>query len=135
MLRFRNLKTPPDDGGILLEPPPEHWPALLEQNVQLLSRVAGTLAGVPVQEARRRVRVQLLGRAEDARIIAVGHQPELVHPGVWAKHVAVQALAKRTGAVGIDLVVDIRDREHLRRLLTALESVDGVRAVRRGRAP
>ncbi len=106
MLRLRNLKTPPDDGGILLEPPPGHWSALLEQNVGLLARMGGTLAGVPVQEARRQVRVQLLGQTEAARIIAVGHQPEFVHPGVWAKQVAARALAERAGAVAMDLVVD-----------------------------
>lgn len=106
MLRFRHLQTPPDDGGILLEPPLEHWRALLEQNARLLSKIGGTLAGMAISEARQQVRSQLLGGAGHVRIIAAGHQPEFVHPGVWAKHVAVRAFAGAAGTAGIDFVVD-----------------------------
>ena len=35
-----------------------------------------------------------------------GHQPELYHPGVWAKDFLLQRLADETGAAAIDLVVD-----------------------------
>lgn len=35
-----------------------------------------------------------------------GHQPELFHPGVWAKNFAVHELARRSGGVGLNLVID-----------------------------
>ena len=39
-------------------------------------------------------------------IVMSGHQPTLFHPGVWFKNFALDALAKRTGAIAINLVVD-----------------------------
>lgn len=39
-------------------------------------------------------------------LIATGHQPEMFHPGVWIKHLAVGAIAKQHGAIGLNLVVD-----------------------------
>lgn len=44
--------------------------------------------------------------------------------------------SKMKGYIGqIELVIDVNDREHLRRILVALQGVSGVRAVRRGRTP
>ncbi|MEK6238542.1 MAG: hypothetical protein N2C14_27805, partial [Planctomycetales bacterium] len=39
-------------------------------------------------------------------ILLSGHQPELFHPGVWAKNFCLARLAKASGAVPIHLVVD-----------------------------
>lgn len=39
-------------------------------------------------------------------LIATGHQPELFHPGVWIKHLAVGALARKRGVIGLNLVID-----------------------------
>lgn len=129
MLRLHSLQTPPDDGGILLEPPPEHWRALVEQNVRLLSKIGGALAGTAITEARQQVRSQLLGVAGNARIVAAGHQPEFVHPGVWAKHVAVRAFADTAGMSGIDLVVD-NDAPRSAGLRVPVRGGDGLLAVR-----
>lgn len=129
MLRFHGLQTPPDDGGILLEPPPEHWRALVEQNSRLLSHSSGKLAGVAMGEVRQQVRSQLLGIGADTRIVAAGHQPEFVHPGVWAKHVAVRAFARAAGASGVDLVVD-NDSPRSATLRVAVSGDDGLLAVR-----
>lgn len=106
MLRFENLQTPSEDGGILLEPPPREWPRLLEQNIRLAQRQVFSLAGVPAHEAWQRVRTQLLANKADSGIVAAGHQPEFVHPGVWAKHVAVRCFAGKAGLAGADFVVD-----------------------------
>lgn len=35
-----------------------------------------------------------------------GHQPEMIHPGVWAKYFAMQRIARAAGATAIDVVVD-----------------------------
>jgi len=129
MLRFHSLQTPPDDGGILLEPPPEHWRALVEQNSRLLSQSSGKLAGVAIGEVRQQVRSQLLGIGADARVVAAGHQPEFVHPGVWAKHVAVRAFAGAADASGVDLVVD-NDAPRSAGLRVPVRGDDGLLTVR-----
>jgi hypothetical protein len=40
------------------------------------------------------------------RVVAAGHQPELFHPGVWAKNFALSHFARQIDAVPINLVVD-----------------------------
>ncbi|NQV27497.1 MAG: hypothetical protein HQ518_24375 [Rhodopirellula sp.] len=53
---------------------------------------------------------ELLGRSVDVAVtsplIMTGHQPELFHPGVFAKNIATSQLATRVGGIGLNLVVD-----------------------------
>jgi hypothetical protein len=42
----------------------------------------------------------------NAPLIVTGHQPELVHPGVWVKNFAAAALCASKGAVSLNLVID-----------------------------
>ncbi len=106
MLRFENLQAPAEDGGILLEPPPREWLRLSEENARLLRLTGVVLAGVSAGDARARIRSQLSPDKDDALIVASGHQPEFVHPGVWAKHVTLRAFSESAGVAGVDLVVD-----------------------------
>jgi hypothetical protein len=39
-------------------------------------------------------------------LLVGGHQPELYHPGVWAKNLALTNIAQRTGATPLNLIVD-----------------------------
>jgi hypothetical protein len=39
-------------------------------------------------------------------VVMTGHQPELYHPGVWAKNFLLQRMAEETGAAAIDCIVD-----------------------------
>lgn len=106
MLNFNRLHTPPEDGAVLIEPPPEHWPDLLATNKKILQDNATLMAGMPLNELRRRVRERLgLGDA-DQPVLAAGHQPAYVHPGVWAKHVALRHGSEKLNAIAIDFVVD-----------------------------
>ena len=41
-----------------------------------------------------------------APLLMAGHQPQLFHPGVWFKNFALDALARRHGGLGVNLVVD-----------------------------
>ena len=41
-----------------------------------------------------------------APLVLSGHQPELVHPGVWYKNFLLGQLAERVGGVGIHLLID-----------------------------
>jgi len=106
MLKFDQLQTPPDDGDILIAPAGSHWPRLLEENRHLRKKWDFSIAGFPVHQVRQKIREALLGMSEESPIVAAGHQPEFIHPGVWAKHVVVHQLAADIGATGIDFVVD-----------------------------
>jgi hypothetical protein len=39
-------------------------------------------------------------------LIVTGHQPELFHPGVWAKNFAANGIAKQVGGVALNLIAD-----------------------------
>ena len=39
-------------------------------------------------------------------LLLAGHQPELFHPGVWAKNFALSGIAKAVGGTAINLVID-----------------------------
>lgn len=47
-----------------------------------------------------------LGHSPEALVFLAGHQPQLFHPGVWFKNFALDDLAKRHGAIAVNLVVD-----------------------------
>ncbi len=107
MLRFDRLLAPTRDAGVLIEPPVAAWPALIEQNRTAFSSATARIAGRPLAELREQTRAALTGPASDNRpLIVAGHQPDFVHPGVWAKHVAVRHLVDTRGWGGLNLVVD-----------------------------
>jgi len=106
MLNFDNLQTPPGDGDVLIEPVASHWPQLMDDNIRRLAQLDLELAGVPLDEVRQTTRTALCGRHQNLPIVSAGHQPSFIHPGVWAKQVAVGHFAAGLGALGIDFVVD-----------------------------
>jgi hypothetical protein len=56
-----------------------------------------------VEEARDEMRG---GQAASGPYIVTGHQPGLVHPGVWVKNFAAAALADSHRGVGVHIVID-----------------------------
>jgi hypothetical protein len=118
-LFVRALRAPSEDGGVVAEPPLEQVGALLADNRARLSR-GPTLLGAPWAEVRAGARREALaaarnymtGRGEpvpaaaDGPLFLAGHQPELFHPGVWAKNFALTGLARRHGGVALNLMVD-----------------------------
>ncbi|HUW82378.1 MAG TPA: hypothetical protein VMZ31_06205 [Phycisphaerae bacterium] len=104
-LDFNALATPARDGQTLLQPAPGEYLALLEQNRRLLDSYRFSVLDVDVQDLRSRVRTELVGTAEQP-VVGTGHQPEFIHPGVWAKHVVTRCLAELAGARAFHLVVD-----------------------------
>lgn len=102
MLDFDRLQTPARDGDILIEPPPDRWPALLAENIRQRRDRRFTLAGQPAGSVLQATRASLL----HGPVIASGHQPAFVHPGVWAKHVVLSHAARAFGVEALDLVVD-----------------------------
>jgi hypothetical protein len=113
------LRVPDRDGAVVAEPPLGEAGALLGANRRRL-RQGRPLLGRPwadLQHRSRRAAVeaacQYLGRrgeplpaVDPAALLLAGHQPELFHPGVWAKNFALQGLARRHGATSLNLVVD-----------------------------
>jgi len=106
MLDFDKLQTPPDDGAILIEPLPAEWPRLLDENRRRSKQHDIRLAGIPLATVRQLTRRRFTETDIDRPVIAAGHQPSFVHPGVWAKHVVVRHMADKHKAIGVDFVVD-----------------------------
>jgi hypothetical protein len=81
----------PAEPSLLIQPPPERWPALP--------------AGGPTHPLVRRTR-EALGLPTDRPVVLSGHQPGLWHAGILAKLYALRAIADRAAAAAAWLVVD-----------------------------
>lgn len=107
---FSLLQTPPGHGDVLVVPAARRWSALARENAARLSAIDVALCGVPLGEWRRRTREKLVGAERAAGLVVVlGHQPEFIHPGVWAKQVAAARFAEAIGGTALNLVVDSDD--------------------------
>lgn len=99
------LKTPAQNGDVLLEPDPGTLDALWRANQQRFDEYKFKVCGVPVGQYRRSVR-NGLGLPADQSLIVHGHQPEFYHCGVWAKSAVCRILTERWDAAGVQLIVD-----------------------------
>ncbi len=101
------LRTPPGHGDVLVVPAARRWNPLARENAARLSFNDVQLIGRPLREWRQRAREALVGAERAARpVVVLGHQPEFIHPGVWAKHVAAARFAGTLGGTALNLVVD-----------------------------
>lgn len=105
MLDFSRLVTPTAHGDVLIEPDPQRMRESVEANRRLLNTSSIRLMDRELRECRAEVRKGLCGGG-DHPVILVGHQPEFIHAGVWAKQVVAGDLAVATGGVAVNLVVD-----------------------------
>jgi hypothetical protein len=121
-MKPHRLRAPATDGALLAEPPLGASPRQLAANAARLAawdhdfqgRRAGRLRAMARHEVREQARAYLsrydLGLPdlppENAPLVVTGHQSELFHPGVWIKNFAAAAIARATGGVGLNLVVD-----------------------------
>jgi hypothetical protein len=111
------------DGGLLVRPAPERLLASLRANALVLDLAAGlSLQGRTLTQLRERARSEAQSLAVEYTQAAVGvpaaptnspgpwivtgHQPAIFHPGVWAKNLAVAALARVQEGLGLNLIVD-----------------------------
>jgi len=120
-VRFPSYLAPQANRQILCAPP---WSAVRQELAgQRDAIVASTLdiLGVPLADLARDARHALLAQAQAytrsytevvetpsaaGPLIITGHQPELVHPGVWLKNFAAGQLAQEVGGIAINLVID-----------------------------
>ncbi|MFT5322482.1 MAG: hypothetical protein ACI8P0_000317 [Planctomycetaceae bacterium] len=117
------IRVPRENGSLLIHPEPavvaKHVDQLREQSdlpgsasCEILGRSLTAFraaARAEVIAAASEWTSQLLGRdiaaESNVPLIMTGHQPELFHPGVFAKNIATSQLASH-GGVGLNLVVD-----------------------------
>ena len=118
------LRAPSASGTLLADPPLDMAAQTLASNVARLSRWEHDFQGRRADRLRALARGQVLERARALlsrygcavpgappgqpveHLVVTGHQPELFHPGVWVKNFATAAIARRPGAVGLNLIVD-----------------------------
>ncbi|MCE9567246.1 MAG: hypothetical protein K8U57_35030 [Planctomycetes bacterium] len=103
------LRVPTANGDVLAVPDFDAIPALVEENRRRLHRDDVQIGGMSLRELRtlaRREVLKLAGGQGDGPLLLAGHQPELSHPGVWAKNFALNGLAKKAGGTALNLIVD-----------------------------
>jgi hypothetical protein len=111
--RYADWKAPDEDGEFLIWPVADEVLRRTGENQRRLSSATALIQGVPLGELRR-VQRKWLGHGEDGQaLVASGHQTELYHPGVWAKDVLVNEVARRTGGAAWHLAVDTDTPRHL----------------------
>lgn len=105
MLKYSRLNTPPGDGDVLIEPAFGTFESSVAENLAYFGNYNFELCGEHFSSYRRNVR-ESAGLDLDRPVVAVGHQPEFPHCGVWAKGVVCHHLASRLGAVGVQALID-----------------------------
>src|SRR5215218_9981678 len=94
--RYADWKAPAEDGRVLLWPEPDELLRDTEQNLRRLNDTHSVLIqGVPLADLRRQMRQWVGHRDHDQPLVAMGHQTELYHAGVWAKNALTDAVAAR----------------------------------------
>jgi hypothetical protein len=110
---YPDWKAPAEDGEALIWPEPK---TLLQQTLDNHHRLKqasdAKIQGIAFTELRETQR-QWLNIAPDRRIIATGHQTELIHPGVWAKNALMHAAAAKIDAENFHFSVDTDAPKHL----------------------
>lgn len=115
-LEFRQYAAPKKHGETFVEPSFADVARVIEENRRLVCEQE------PFASFRSRARQSLLADAirytssyrdigqisisDTAPIIMAGHQPAIFHPGVWFKNFALSHLARQTGAIAVNLVID-----------------------------
>jgi hypothetical protein len=110
---YPDWKAPAEDGKILIWPEPHEIIAQTHANQRALSSASDVrISRIPLNELRRLQRAAL--DHDDARpLVATGHQTELIHAGVWVKHVLINTAAKELEGGAIQFAVDTDSPKHL----------------------
>jgi len=113
---LNKLITPAVDGGVLLLPPADRLPEMLQTARDRLKAMDFTVAGVPAAQLRRQAREELaaeIGADLPAPWIATGHQSEMHHAGVWFKDAAAAAWAEAVEGSAVHVVADLDTLGHM----------------------
>ncbi len=113
------LEIPTTSPAAVAAPAFASWPELARANRSALDAATIEIGGTRLGDLRRVARGDVLQLAADYTrslgrevpaygpdaVIATGHQPVLVHPGIWIKFLAMARLVPAGGA-GLNLIVD-----------------------------
>jgi hypothetical protein len=121
-LEYHELRAPRGHGEAVVDPPLADSGGLLAANRALRGEYCYDFHGRCLSRLAVEARAELLAEAwawtagyrdvpplpgdAAAPLLMAGHQPQLFHPGVWFKNFALDALARRHGGLGVNLVVD-----------------------------
>ena len=119
-LEYRQLRVPREHGTALVEPPVSATTELVEDNVALRRSYDVDCQGRSLSQLADQARAELVQQARDytrqyhdvdagvapEHVFLAGHQPQLFHAGVWFKHFMLDRLARRHGAVAVNLLID-----------------------------
>jgi hypothetical protein len=120
VIQPRRLRAPGQNGAILSEPPFAEVGDLIRANRETLSKPGPPLLGHSWTSLRSEARQTIVGLARaylrgagepvpeygHESLLMAGHQPDLVHAGVWVKHFALNGLARKYGSTPVNIVVD-----------------------------
>lgn len=101
------VRAPKDDGEVLCIPGCKDISGVLHKN-----QLALNLLAQPWAEIRSNARAEILGNLGlepyylSRPWVATGHQPEMCHPGVWAKYFATKGIGNAVGGHSFNLVAD-----------------------------
>ncbi len=112
-LARRRYRAPAADGAALAQPPADTWETVWQSNLALAEQYR-----LPIDRAS--ARRELVHAAQEytrqyrdippshgaTEIVMAGHQPALIHPGVWFKNFVLAELAERFAATPIHLIID-----------------------------
>jgi|GEM_PF-775148 len=111
--QYPEWKAPAQDSETLIWPEPrELLQQTLENHRALKNAVHVRIQNLPLPEIRSAMR-GIVGHADEHAFIASGHQTELYHAGVWAKHALINAAAETIGGAAFHLAVDTDAPKHL----------------------
>ncbi|NOY43268.1 MAG: hypothetical protein GXP26_15725 [Planctomycetes bacterium] len=119
--RYVQYRAPAESGQIFCDPA---WGTLDERlaaNSKLRANASHEIFGRSLVDLAKEARKSVLQSAlaytrsyadvddppsSSTPLVIAGHQPELVHTGVWLKNFAAAKLASRSGGIAINLVID-----------------------------
>ncbi len=124
--RYQQYKAPTEDQSALVAPTGDELVNSIVEHKPLFGSEDGTqpevdFCGIGIAQFRQQARAEAVELARkytsnyasvgktpyaDEPIVMGGHQPELFHSGVWFKNFLLSSLAKRSGAVAINFLVD-----------------------------
>lgn len=122
----RRFRAPAQDRGVFCDPPSAALPSIVAANQARLAESTLELQGRRLVDLARNARADLLQAAyeqtaryrsvgkrpaADSALFVAGHQAEMFHPGVWAKHFFLDRFAKEWSAshgpaTAVNLVID-----------------------------
>lgn len=113
--RYADWKAPAEDGRVLLWPESDEIARDAERNLDRLNSGRITLSrGISLGEVRREMRRWVGHENNEQPLVAMGHQTELYHAGVWAKNALIDAAAAKVGGRAVQFAVDTDEPKHLK---------------------